>query len=235
MCGMEDSRPLMDSTKTLPVDGNKPFYDTTCMRETIGSLLWISICTRPDITMAVNYLARFVAVPTTAHWTAVQRVLRYSRGSRELKLHFPRSQAPGGLLTINAMSLAWYSKKQSTVALSTVEAEYIAGETAVQDCMWVKQLLAEMELHGKYNIIDLFIDNQCAIKNMKNGVTTARMKHINIKFHFIRNAIRDSIVHVTDCPTTDMKGHIFTKPYGMTLHGRNLSMLKLVILPTIKP
>ncbi|KAE9035593.1 hypothetical protein PR003_g7486 [Phytophthora rubi] len=126
------------------------------------------------------------------------------------------------------MPISWYSKKQSTVALSTTEAEYIAGATAVQDCLWVKQLLTELQLHGKDDSIDLYVDNQSAIKNMENDMTTSCMQHINIKFHFIRDAIRKKEVNVTYCPTTEMKSDIFTKPLGTTLHGRNLAILKLI-------
>ncbi|KAF4144759.1 putative polyprotein [Phytophthora infestans] len=209
------------------------------MRETIGSLLWISTCTRPDITMAVNYLARFVAAPTTTHWTAVKRILRYLKGTRELKLEFLRPQAPqhrigvaiysdadwagdkdakstsGGLLTINDMLISWYSKKQSTVALSTAEAEYIAAATTVQDCLWVKQLIDELKRRVKGDNVILHVDNQSAIKNMENDVTTARMKHINIKFHFIRDAIRNEGISIRYCPTTEMKADILTKPLGV--------------------
>ncbi|OWY97396.1 polyprotein [Phytophthora megakarya] len=169
--GMENCRSVatpMESTRNLHNEDSEPFFETNTMREAIGSLLWLSNCTRPDITMPVNYLARFVASPTTAHWTAVKRVLRYLHGSRDLKLAYFRKQAPqrevnvaiysdadwagdkdakstsGGLLTMNCMPIAWYSKKQSTVALSTAEAEYIAGATAVQDCLWVKQLIDEL-------------------------------------------------------------------------------------------
>ncbi|KAJ8548738.1 hypothetical protein ON010_g10934 [Phytophthora cinnamomi] len=260
-CGIENSRPVttpMESTRELNEEDSEPFDDTSSMWETIRSLLWISNCTRPDITMPVNYLARFVARPTAAHWTAVKCILRYLRGSRELKLYFPRPQAPrytieaaifsdadwagdkdtkstsGGLLTINAMPIAWHSKKQSTVALSTAEAEYIAGATAVQDCLWVKQLLDELDLRGKDDNIDLYIDNQSAIKNMENDVTTARMKHINIKFQFIRDTIRKKQITVTYCPTTVMKADIFTKPLGKTLHERNLQRHNVFVRPAHK-
>ncbi|GMF43835.1 unnamed protein product [Phytophthora fragariaefolia] len=118
------------------------------------------------------------------------------------------------------MPISWYSKKQSIVALSTAEAEYIAGATADQDCLWVKQLLTELQLHGTYDSIDLYVGNQSAIKNMENDVTNSRMKHINITFHFIRDAIRKKEVNVTYCPTTGMKADIFTKPLGTTHHGR---------------
>ncbi|POM67806.1 LOW QUALITY PROTEIN: Integrase catalytic core protein [Phytophthora palmivora] len=247
--GMENCRPVttpMESTRALQATDSKPFFSTDVMRETIGSLLWLSTCTRPDITMAVNYLARFVSSPTTAHWTAVKRVLRYLQGSPFITTPSGTTtnakasifsdadwagdkeakSTSGGLLVLNDMPIAWYSKKQFTVALSTAEAEYIAGATAVQDCLWVKQLLDELDLSKNDNVI-LHIDNQSAIKNMENDVTTARMKHINIKFHFIRDAVHSKDVEVRYCPTTEMKADILTKPLGATLHGRNVAMLKL--------
>ncbi|KAF4047061.1 putative transposon Ty5-1 protein [Phytophthora infestans] len=125
----------MKSTKHLHNKDNEPFYDTSMIREIIGSLLWLSTCTQLDITMTVNYLARFVSEPTAAHW---MRALRYLRGTRELKLFYMRPQAPrktiktaifsdadwagdkdakstsGGLHTMNNMLIGWYIKKQST-------------------------------------------------------------------------------------------------------------------------
>ncbi|KAF4146307.1 Reverse transcriptase (RNA-dependent DNA polymerase) [Phytophthora infestans] len=224
---MENCRPVktpMESTRNLHSEDCEPHFDTNNMRETIGSLLWIT----------------------------VKQILRYLKGTRELKLEFLRPQAPqhrisvaiysdadwagdkdakstsGGLLTINDMLISWYSKNQSTVALSTAEAEYIAGATAVQDCLWVKQLIDELKLRVKGDNVILHVDNQSAIKNMENDVTTARMKHINIKFHFIRDAIRNEGISIRYCPTTEMKADILTKPLGTTLHGRNVAMLKLI-------
>ncbi|GMF28873.1 unnamed protein product [Phytophthora fragariaefolia] len=130
------------------------------------------------------------------------------------------------------MLISWYSKQQSTVALSTAEAEYIAGATAVHDCLWVKQLINELGLHNKDGAVILHIDNQSAIKSMENDVTTARMKHINIKFHCIRDAIRKEGIQIRYRPTTEMKTDILTKPLGGILDKRNIAMLKLTTLDT---
>ncbi|GMF61722.1 unnamed protein product [Phytophthora fragariaefolia] len=232
--GMENCRPVttpMESTRGLHSEDAEPFLDTDTMRETIGSLLWLGTCTRPDITLAVNYLARFVSAPTTTQWTGVKRVLRYLRGSRDWKFGFARPQAPrtqvnvaifsetdwagdkdakstsGGLLTMDNMLISWYT---------------------VQDCLWVKQLINELGLHNKDDAVILHIDNQSAIKNMENDVTTARMKHINIKFHFIRDAIRKEGIQIRYCPTTEMKADILTKPLGGILHSRNVAIPKLI-------
>ncbi|OWZ19052.1 Yokozuna [Phytophthora megakarya] len=168
---MENCRSVaipMESTRNLHNEGSERLFETNTKREAISSLLWLSICTRPDITMPANCLAQFVASRSTANWTAMKRVLSYLHGSRDLNLANMRKQAPqrevklaiysdadwagdkdakstsGDLLTKNGKPIAWYSKKQSTVGLSTAEAEYIAGATAVQDCLWGKQLSAEL-------------------------------------------------------------------------------------------
>ncbi|GMF11639.1 unnamed protein product [Phytophthora lilii] len=166
--------------------------DTQLMRETTGSLLWLSNCTRPDITMAVNYLARFITQPTIGHWRAVKHLLRYLKGTPTTGIYFQHGHQThtsvkpvmyldadwagdqedakstfGGVLTINGAPITWYSKKQSTVALSTAEAEYIAAGTAVRDCLWIQQLLNGLRLHPESSPVYLHVDNQSAIKLWK--------------------------------------------------------------------
>ncbi|OWZ17900.1 Zea mays Retrotransposon Opie-2 [Phytophthora megakarya] len=94
------------------------------------------------------------------------------------------------------MSITLYSKKQSAVALSTAETEYIAVAAAVQYCLW---------LDSKDNNLTLNTDNQSAIKKMKNHATIAHMKHINIKFHLKRDAIRNMDIKLSYRPTAEMK------------------------------
>ncbi|KAF4029895.1 Reverse transcriptase (RNA-dependent DNA polymerase) [Phytophthora infestans] len=157
--GVEDCKavktPMMTRCSSLANSDDAPFFDTQLMRETIGSLRWISNCTRPDITASVNYLARFVTRPTLRHWRAVKHLLRYLKGTSTTGLFFQYSHqansalhpvmysdsdwaggqhdamsTSGEVLILNGSSIAGYSKKQTTVALSTAEAEYIAGGTA---------------------------------------------------------------------------------------------------------
>ncbi|CAI5704871.1 unnamed protein product [Peronospora farinosa] len=156
----EEKHKLYDPNSSL--FSNKRLY-----QEVMGSLLWISNCTRPDITTTVNLLCRATHAPTTEHWSCVKRLMRYLKGTSthgifikklnsvqsqpRLKFYSDASWADskldaksttGVLLTMNGSPISWYSKKQSVVALSTMEAEYIAGATGVSECLWVKDLLS---------------------------------------------------------------------------------------------
>ena len=100
----------------------------------------------------------------------------------------------GAVVLINKSPVIWSSKKQACVALSTMEAEYIAGGLAVKECLWIKQLLVELSIIKKEKPINLMIDNQSAITNMENEMATARTKHINIRYHFIRKLSKMEIL-----------------------------------------
>ncbi|KAE9005172.1 hypothetical protein PR003_g18412 [Phytophthora rubi] len=130
------------------------------------------------------------------------------------------------------MPVAWYAKKQPTVALSTAEAEYIAGSIAVKECLWVRQLLQELMLISPDEPICLQIDNQSAIKTMENEITSDRMKHVNIRFHFIRDTIKRGDVALNYCSTESMKADILTKPLNTIIHQRLVSALRLTTPPT---
>lgn len=235
----------MDMSKPVhtPMETSRAFDDdvaleqSSLMRKAIGSLLWISNCTRPDITAAVNYLARFVAFPRESHWRGVKRILRYLRGTSSFGLFFKTGQGTGCkwsatiysdadwagdatdaksvsgcVLMINGIVIAWASKKQTSVALSTMEAEYIAAAMAVKDAVWIKQLLVEIGLWKKDRAITLQVDNQSAIKSMENEITSSRSKHINVRYHFIRDVIKRGDVKVNYCPTQQQLADILTKP-----------------------
>ena len=170
----------------------------------VGSLLYLSIRTRPDIAFAVSRAACFCSKPTTQHLTAVKRVLRYLRGSTHYGLLFKRNgsksitgysdadwggditdskSTTGYLFQIGGAPNTWQSKKQSCTALSTAEAEYVALAGAAQEEVWLRQL--NQELTGKAEIVMIYEDNQSTIATAKNPQFHGRVKHINIKYHFI--------------------------------------------------
>lgn len=242
-----------------PMETSRAFDDdvalerTSLMRRAIGSLLWISNCTRPDITTAVNYLARFVAFPRESHWQGVKRVLRYLRGTSSLGIFFKAGQGTGCkwsatiysdadwagdstdaksvsgcVLLINGIAIAWASKKQTSVALSTMEAEYIAAAIAVKDAVWIKQLLVEIGLWTEERAITLQVDNQSAIKFMENEITSKRSKHINVRYHFIRDVIKRGDVKVIYCPTQQQLSDILTKPLQRVVFERLRNQLHVV-------
>ena len=195
---MEEKHKLYDQNSSL--FNNKRLY-----QEVMGSLLWISNCTRPGITTTVNLLCRATHAPTIEHWNCVKRLMRYLKGTSthgifikklnsvksrpRLKVYSDASWADskpdaksttGVLLTMNGIPISWYSKKQFVVALSTMEAEYIAGATGVSECLWVKDLLSELKLTADKEPLSLIVDNQAVIKNMENSVRSPRSKHITL-------------------------------------------------------
>ncbi|GMF20906.1 unnamed protein product [Phytophthora lilii] len=135
--GMKECRPVktpMAGRSSPTADDEAPFLDTQLMRETIGSLLWLSNCTRPDITMAHGHQTHTSVKPamySDADWA----------GDQEDK------STSGDVLAINGAPISWYSKKQSTVALSTAKVQYIAAGTAVRDCLWIEHPEVRSSFH----------------------------------------------------------------------------------------
>jgi hypothetical protein len=218
-------------------------------RELVGALNYLAVSTRPDICHAVSVLCRYFSCPTQELWTAAKRVLRYLRGSAKLGLTFDggisgiglemtpcysdsnwandkydRKSTSGWLIKFAGCTVNWSSKRQSTVALSTAEAEYMAMSEAVQEIMWTRQMLSELKLVPKAPTV-LYCDNQAAIANAVNGKFHGRMKHVDIKLHFVRQAVQNSMVKMEWIPTMEQEADIFTKGLGGPQFNRLRGMI----------
>ena len=126
------------------------------------------------------------------------------------------------IIMINNGAVAWRSQLQPTIALSMMEAEYIALTKATKELIWIRKLLAEL---GYFNYTDsesteLYSDNQSAIALSKNPVSHARAKHIDIHHHFIREAIQDKIIWVQYIPISEMIADSLTKALGREKHEK---------------
>ena len=199
----------------------------------IGSLMYLAIGTRPDIAFAVNKLAQFSSDPTTEHWTAVKRIFRYLKGTRSHALTYggrntdlsedlnifcdadwgsshDRKSTSGYVLTIAGGAVAWSSKKQATVALSTPEAEYIAVTHVARQVLWHRSLLTELGIQVPPTLT-IFSDNQGACAISHNPEFHARTKHIDIAYHFLRDLVRSKILDVVYVNTLFNLADIFTK------------------------
>ena len=164
--------------------------------------------------------------PTTRHWTAVKQIMRYLKGTTNLGLvytpqnnnncgGFSDSDWAGTLTTRNPhpvmcsrlVVVSWRSKKQTSVALSTAEVEYVALASATQEALWMRQLTAE--LNGKLltEAIVIFEDYQSAVAMTKNPQFHGHSKHIAIKYHFIR----EGIVKIQYCPSTEIIADMLMK------------------------
>lgn len=198
-------------------------------REAIGSLMYASVATRPDITYAVSALSRFLDNPGDVHWEAAKRVLRYLSGTRDLTLtygeerydltgytdadgasHEHRHAVSGYAFLIDGGAVSWQSRKQEIVTLSTAEAEYVATTHAAKEAIWLRRLIFELFTITP-SPTTLHCNNQAAIKLAIEDNYHARTKHIDIRFHFIRQVIADNTLTLTYCPTDDMAADIFTK------------------------
>nr|QBH67614.1 hypothetical protein UEMT_2080 [Ustilago esculenta] len=207
----------------------------------IGSILYISTCTQPDIAFAVNRLSCYLASPTDKAMTAAKHLLRYLKGTANYGLLFTkkgtsfppeedwgphlqtysdadfggdtatRKSTSGIANTINGMPYSWLSKRQPLVVTSTTYAEYITMAEACKEITWSRQLLAELsfEIHKP---TPLYVDNQAAIYLSKDPKDHQRNKHINIKYHFIREKQLDGTIIVTNIPTSRQLADSLTKP-----------------------
>ena len=212
-------------------------------REVVGSLLWLSLGTRPDITYAVSQVAKFSSNPGPQHWEAVHRIIRYLHGTRTLGLTYHAHQhgSDDSPVTLTSMKphgyvdadyardkttfrsvtgyiyflakapISWQTRQQPSVALSTMEAEFMAACAAAQESVWLIQLLKELSCELKEPIV-LFEDNKACIDYSKNSTNHQRTKHISVRYHFIRDLITDKVLHLQAIPTEENIADILTKP-----------------------
>ena len=233
--GMENAKPVK-TPMTPNVQLRKATEDDECFDQTlyqsaVGGLLYLSTRTRPDIAFAVSNVARFCSKPTKEHWTAIKRIMRYLRGTTDLGLLYTKSDSmecigysdadwggdcndhkstSGFLFQVGGTAVSWKSKKQSCVALSTAEAEYMALTAAAQEAVWLRQLQSDL-IKTSNSPTTIFEDNQSAICMAKNYVFHGRTKHIGIKYHYIREKVNDKSIELKYCPTEEMTADVLTK------------------------
>ena len=188
--------------------------------------------TRPDIAFAVNKLSQFMHKPTTTHWGAVKRLLRYLNGSRDLGIHLSsttpislhgysdadwagdpddRTSTGAYIIFLGANPISWSSTKQRTVARSSTEAEYRAIATAAIEIEWVKSLLTELGVRLS-NSPALYSDNLGATYLCANPVFHSRMKHLAIDYHFVRDLVQSHALRVVHISGADQLADALTKP-----------------------
>ncbi|GJW56078.1 retrovirus-related pol polyprotein from transposon TNT 1-94 [Tanacetum coccineum] len=209
--GLEDSKPMktpMSSDTKLTKDEECESVDSTKYRGMIGSLLYLT-ASRPDIMFSVCLCARFQEAPKTSHLEAVKRIFRYIKGTTHLGLWYPKGtgietvvyadsdhagdyvdrKSTSGICTFVGCCLtSWFSKKQTALAISTTEAEYVSAGKACQQALWMKQALIDYDV--RLDDVPIMCDNKGAIDLSKNPVQHSRTKHIEIRHHFLRDNVR---------------------------------------------
>lgn len=217
-------------------------------REAVGSLMYLAIGTRPDFAFALSTVSLYVKSPDKIHWNAVKRILKYLKGTVNYGLVFKastnlnllafsdadyagdietRRSTSGSVFKLGGNTVSWRSQKQKVVALSTTESEFIAAAQTIKELIWLHRLIFEITKQ-KVTKPKLYLDNQSAIRLLKNPEFHKRTKHIDVRYHFAREKIQAGLFEVEYVPTKEQQADIFTKPLAREqfCHLRDLLNIK---------
>jgi hypothetical protein len=222
---------LSKSTTTMTKDDAMQFIHIPYTR-VVGELNFLMRVSRPDIAYAVSTLSRYLSNPNEQHYHQLQHLLRYLRGTSQYSLTFglsdqgllgysdsdyasdkDDSRSIGGYVYyLFGSPISWRSQKQSVVATSSTEAEYISLSNAAREQIHLSQLLADMGLDASLiTPTILYGDNNGSRALTKNPQFHDRAKHIRVRYHFIRDLVNDGTIIIPYIPTHDMIADIFTK------------------------
>lgn len=225
-------------------------------RECVGSLMYLMLVTRPDITYAVSYVGQYLEKPSRKNWSDVKRILRYIKGTLDCGLVFKKVDSPvlegyadadfasdensrlsrsGFIAQYGKCSVSWFSRKQTSVVLSTTESEYVASSEGARELMWLQKLLSEItEVHC---IPKLFVDNNGAVKLSKSSqVFHKRSKHIDVRHHYVRDMVENNKILLEHISGEKQLADVMTKPlprprFAKLIEGFNIvkeEVLKLL-------
>lgn len=219
-------------------------------RELIGSLMYAAIASRPDIAHAINKLAQYSSNPSRAHWKLAKRILQFLYHTRERSLILggekptvyayadadfagdteDRKSTGGYAVFLGNGVVSWSSKKQTIVALSSTEAEYVVLSEATREILWTRRFLEEIGLkfEGPTTIYEDNLGTRAFALDQKSP---RRMKHIEVKYHFIKSHIAENTVNVVYMPTSEMTADIFTKFLPPSLYEYHSKALGLATSP----
>jgi hypothetical protein len=227
----------------IPIEPNKQFRKPTNdidiikdvpYRELVGSLLYIMMVFRPDLSYVTNILSRFLDCPTAELWKTAVKTLHYLRSTKELGIMFGNvnhkyankllefsdsdwgsdhdtgRSTSGYVIMFNGGPISWSTKLQTTAALSTTDAEYYSLTFTLTEVLWIRQLLVDMSC-PQVNPTVIYEDNKGAIDLANHPGYHRRTKHINIRYHFIRDFIANGEIMVIYVPTKRQLANPFTK------------------------
>jgi len=246
----------MDPKPLRPVQGEDgqqlSTEDHHLYQSIVGSIMYVMTGTRPDLAYSISVLSKYLASPQRSHLAIAKRVLQYLKQTKDLCLSYSRLQdsrsatpygftdsdwagdtgdrkSTGGytFLLANA-AVSWKSKKQNIVALSSTEAEYIACSEAAKEAIWIRRLFSELlTIHPPSTPILLYADNQSAVQLVKNNRFHERTKHIDTKYHHVRDTLAQGLITIEHVGTSDMTADILTKALVRETHWKHLHGLGL--------
>ncbi|GKC78586.1 putative reverse transcriptase, RNA-dependent DNA polymerase [Tanacetum coccineum] len=224
----------MEPNKALVKDEEADNVDVHLYRSMIGSLMYLT-ASRPDITFAVCACARFQVTPKVSHLHAVKRIFRYLKGQPKLGLWYPRDSpfdleafsdsdyagasldrksTTGGCQFLRKRLISWQCKKQTIVANSTTEAEYVAAANCCGQVLWIQNQMLD---YG-FNFMNtkIYIDNESTICIVKNPKFHAKTKHIEIRHHFIRDSYEKRLIQVIKVHSDHNVADLLTKAFDVS-------------------
>ncbi|KAM0029839.1 putative RNA-directed DNA polymerase [Helianthus debilis subsp. tardiflorus] len=244
--GMQQCKPVstpMNANDKLQREDGGAAADEFMFRSLVGGLIYLTH-TRPDITFAVGVVSRYMHKPSVHHMGAARRILRYIAGTMNMGLWYERAEhvilvgytdsdwagsiddrksISASVFSVGSAAVTWSSKKQDIVALSTTEAEYVSATAAACQATWMRKILIELGLEQE-GATRIFCDNTSAVFLSKNQAYHNRSKHIDTRFHFIRNLVEGRQIEVQPCTSQEQVADILTKPLGtedfMYLRGK---------------
>ncbi|KAK3137468.1 hypothetical protein QOZ80_5BG0452680 [Eleusine coracana subsp. coracana] len=237
LAGLTDCNPAltpMEEKLKLSRHSTAKEVDATQYRCLVGSLRYLAH-TRPDLAFSVGYVSRFMQRPTTEHQQAVKRIIRYVAGTLDHGIYYPRcrgeahfigysdsdhagdidtSKSTSGILFFLGKCLvSWQSVKQPVVAMSSCEAEYVAASTASTQALWLARLLGDL-LGRDTEAVELRVDSMSALALAKNPVFHERSRHIRVRYHLIRDYLKEGSIKASYINTNDQLADLLTKPLG---------------------
>lgn len=234
--GMIDARtvsvPADPHSYLQPANGEQDCKLKVPFREAVGSLTFLTVVSRPDIAFAVNVVSRYLRNHDNSHWEAVKRIIRYLKGTTNVGIKYKsdgnvlklsgysdadfangvetRRSTTGYVFTLAGGPVTWSSQRQKLVTLSTTEAEYVASASAAKEAIWLRKLLSDIGCQC-FRATELYIDNQSTIRLIRNPEFHKRTKHIDIRFHFIREKVESNELTVLFVSSNFQLADIFTK------------------------
>jgi hypothetical protein len=228
----------MSTTTALDADEEGEHVDQKEYRSMIGSLLYLTT-RRPDIQFSVCLCARFQVSPRTSHRQAVKRIFRYLRHTPDFSLWYSapsslalhgfsdadfagcrldRKSTFGTCQVLGSSLVSWSSHKQSSVAQSTTEAEYVATASCCSRLLWITYTMSDFG--EEYTHVPLQCDSTSVISVAKKPVLHSKTKHIEVRYHFLRDNVEKGKIALIHVSTHDQLADIFTKPLDQATFTR---------------